>query len=254
MPATVLLLGSAHGRRGAMVTGPALDGQAPDLALHRAEIDQATGMLTVQLGVPAAEAFARLRAYAYAQDRRLADVAGDIVARRLRLHRDPGQDGGPMTCRQRGLASPAALPRVFLPRDEKVNQMDAELLSDTFVELADTMVADFDVIDFLHVLTDRSVAAAGRVRGRGCCWPTRAVSCAWWPPPARQPRLLELFQLQNDQGPCLDCFRTGRPVAAADLAGRGAALAPVRRPPPSRPGSPPCRRCRCGCATRSSAR
>ena len=42
-----------------------------------------------------AAAFARLRAYAYSQDRRLADVAGDIVARRLRLGRDPGQDGGP---------------------------------------------------------------------------------------------------------------------------------------------------------------
>jgi len=92
--ATVMLLGSAPG--GAAVDdGAGLDGQAPDLALHRAEIDQATGMLTVQLGVPAAEAFARLRAYAYAQDRRLADVAGDIVARRLRLHRDRGQDGGP---------------------------------------------------------------------------------------------------------------------------------------------------------------
>jgi AmiR/NasT family two-component response regulator len=52
-------------------------------------------MLTVQLGVPAGEAFARLRAYAYSQDRRLADVAGDIVARRLRLHRDQGQNGGP---------------------------------------------------------------------------------------------------------------------------------------------------------------
>jgi len=92
--ATVMLLGREHGgaENG---DGAALDGQAPDLALHRAEIDQATGMLTVQLGVPVAEAFARLRAYAYSQDRRLADVAGDIVARRLRLGRDPGQDGGP---------------------------------------------------------------------------------------------------------------------------------------------------------------
>lgn len=75
--------------------GAGLDGQAPDLALHRAEIDQGTGMLAVQLDVPAAAAVARLRAYAYCQDRRLADVAGDIVAWRLRLHRDPGQDGGP---------------------------------------------------------------------------------------------------------------------------------------------------------------
>jgi len=92
--ATVMLLGSAHGDAG-NGDGAAVDGQAPDLALHRAEIDQATGMLTVQLGVPVGEAFARLRAYAYSQDRRLADVAGDIVARRLRLGRDPGQDGGP---------------------------------------------------------------------------------------------------------------------------------------------------------------
>jgi hypothetical protein len=92
--ATVMLLGSAHGDAGDG-DGAVLDGQAPDLALHRAEIDQATGMLTVQLDVTAAAAFARLRAYAYSQDRRLADVAGDIVARRLRLGRDPGQDGGP---------------------------------------------------------------------------------------------------------------------------------------------------------------
>jgi len=91
--ATVMLLDSAHGdaENGA---GVLLNGQARDLALHRAEIDQATGMLTVQLGVQAGEAFARLRAYAYSQDRRLADVAGDIVGRRLRLHRDQGQDGG----------------------------------------------------------------------------------------------------------------------------------------------------------------
>jgi transcriptional regulator with GAF, ATPase, and Fis domain len=95
--------------------------------------------------------------------------------------------------------------------------MDAELLPETFVELTDTMVAGFDVIDFLHVLTDRSVqlldvSAAGLLladpRGE-----LRVVAAS-----SEAARLLELFQLQNDQGPCLDCFRTGRPVAAVDLA------------------------------------
>ena len=96
--ATVMVLGGVHGDGdgdGDGEAGTTLDGQAPDLALHRAEIDQATGMLTVQLDVSAGEAFARLRAYAYSQQRRLADVAGDIVARRLRLDRDPDQDGVP---------------------------------------------------------------------------------------------------------------------------------------------------------------
>ena len=93
--ATMLLLDTANGGGGSQATdGGALDGQPPDLALHRVEIDQATGMLMVQLGgVPAAEAFVRLRAYAYAQDRRLADVARDIVARRLRLNIDPEPGG-----------------------------------------------------------------------------------------------------------------------------------------------------------------
>jgi hypothetical protein len=93
--ATVLLLDGLGPDGDGAASGPVLDGQSPDLALHRAEIDQATGMLTVQLGVPMAEAFVRLRAYAYAQDRRLADVARDIVARRLRLQGDPGRGGCP---------------------------------------------------------------------------------------------------------------------------------------------------------------
>ncbi len=94
--------------------------------------------------------------------------------------------------------------------------MDGQLLADTFVELTDTMVADFDVIDFLHLLTDRSVAlldvsAAGLLladpRGE-----LRVLAAS-----SEAARVLELFQLQNDQGPCLDCFRAGQPVAAADL-------------------------------------
>lgn len=100
--ATMLLLdgaGSGDGAAGADGDGAGdgawLDGQSPDLALHRAEIDQATGMLTVQLGVSVTEAFARLRAYAYSEDRRLADVASDVIARRLRLHPDPEPGGVP---------------------------------------------------------------------------------------------------------------------------------------------------------------
>jgi len=78
--ATLLLL---YAQDQAAEAGPG--GQPADLALHRAEIDQATGMLTEQLGVGIAEAFIWLRAYAYAHDRALSDLARDIVARRLRL-------------------------------------------------------------------------------------------------------------------------------------------------------------------------
>jgi AmiR/NasT family two-component response regulator len=51
----------------------------------RAELFQAQGMVMVQLKVSLAEAMARMRAYAYANERRLGDVALDIVARRLRF-------------------------------------------------------------------------------------------------------------------------------------------------------------------------
>jgi len=94
--------------------------------------------------------------------------------------------------------------------------MDGQLLSETFVELTDTMVADFDVIDFLQVLTDRSaqlldVSAAGLLladqRGE-----LRVVAAS-----SEAARLLEQLQVQLGQGPCLDCFRSGRAVTATDL-------------------------------------
>jgi GAF domain/ANTAR domain len=55
---------------------------------YRAEMFQAQGMVMVQLGVSLAEAMARMRAYAYARERRLSDVARDIVARRLHFDSD----------------------------------------------------------------------------------------------------------------------------------------------------------------------
>ncbi|GGJ87330.1 GAF domain-containing protein [Pilimelia anulata] len=67
---------------------------------HNAVVHQATGMILVQAGISAEAAFVRLRAYAYAHDRRLSDVARDVVARRLRFHPEPhinteGRPDGP---------------------------------------------------------------------------------------------------------------------------------------------------------------
>jgi len=94
--------------------------------------------------------------------------------------------------------------------------MDSERLSATFVELADSLVADFDVIDFLHLLTTRctellDVTAAG-VLLADSAGDLRVLAAS-----NEQVRLVELFQLQNDQGPCLDCYRSGRQVNVAEL-------------------------------------
>ncbi len=71
-----------------------LAGALDDTSAHRAEVHQASGMVAVQLGLPVADAEARLRAHAYAADRSVADVARDVVARRLRLIDDGPPSSG----------------------------------------------------------------------------------------------------------------------------------------------------------------
>jgi hypothetical protein len=66
--------------------------QRDDPTAHQAPVHQATGLVLAQLGVSADVAFARLRAYAYAEDRRLGDVARDVLERRLRFEPDPPWD------------------------------------------------------------------------------------------------------------------------------------------------------------------
>ncbi len=90
------------------------------------------------------------------------------------------------------------------------------LLATTLVELADTLVDDFDVVDLLTTLADRcvdvlDVAAAGimLVAPEG---ELRAMASS-----SEAMRVVELFELQSKEGPCLDCYRTGRPVVNQDL-------------------------------------
>ena len=74
---TTLLDGQAQAPPGAAADG--LD----EVMEQRAELFQAQGMVAVQLGISLADAMARLRAYAYAEDKALGEVARDVLARRL---------------------------------------------------------------------------------------------------------------------------------------------------------------------------
>ncbi|MFI6244407.1 GAF and ANTAR domain-containing protein [Micromonospora sp. NPDC050795] len=94
--------------------------------------------------------------------------------------------------------------------------MSESQLTDVLVEMADTLVDDFDVLDFLHVLTKRCVELLG-VSAAGLLLTDQQGALQVVAASSERTRLLELFQLQTDQGPCLDCFRTGGPVSVADL-------------------------------------
>jgi GAF domain-containing protein len=95
--------------------------------------------------------------------------------------------------------------------------MNQQLLAKTFVELADNLVADFDLIDFLRLLTDRCVSMLD-ASAAGVLLADRDGELRVMAASDEQVRLLELFQLQNDEGPCLECFSTGTPVIVPDLA------------------------------------
>jgi GAF domain-containing protein len=86
----------------------------------------------------------------------------------------------------------------------------------TFLELADTLIPDFDIIDSLTALTARCVeildTAAIGILLADADGDLHVIAAS-----SEQARLLELFQLQNDEGPCLEAFASGDPVINTDL-------------------------------------
>ncbi len=91
----------------------------------------------------------------------------------------------------------------------------------SLVEMADTLVDDYDVIDLLTGLADRCVSLLG-MSAAGVMLASPAGSLELAASSSEAMRLLELFELQEQEGPCLDAFRTGRPVEHENLeAGTG---------------------------------
>ncbi len=92
----------------------------------------------------------------------------------------------------------------------------------TLVELADTLVADFDVVELLTLLTDRCVEVLG-VGAAGIMLVGPEGDLRVMASSSEAMRVLELFEIQAQEGPCLDCHRSGQAVMNRDLQATGGA-------------------------------
>jgi len=95
--------------------------------------------------------------------------------------------------------------------------VSADRLAKVFVEVADTLVDEFDLIDFLHMLAERTADLIG-ASAVGLMLADQHGRLEFVAASNENTRLLELFQVQNREGPCLDAFSTASPVINADLA------------------------------------
>jgi GAF domain-containing protein len=94
-------------------------------------------------------------------------------------------------------------------------------LADVFVEVADTLVDEFDVVEFLHNLALHTADVTGTA-AVGLMLSDHAGALQFMASSTADAKVLDLFQLQHAEGPCVDCHRTGEPTLVDDLAGAGA--------------------------------
>ncbi|EXG79229.1 GAF and ANTAR domain-containing protein [Cryptosporangium arvum] len=94
--------------------------------------------------------------------------------------------------------------------------VSAERLASVFVEFADTLTEQFDLLEFLHMLTGRTADLVGAA-AVGLVLANKNGNLEFIAGSDEKAKLLELFQLQNREGPCQEAYRTGRPVVNVDL-------------------------------------
>ena len=127
-----------------------------------------------------------------------------------------------------------------------------ERLADVFVDVADTLVTDFDLIDFLHTVAGHAAEVTGTA-AVGLMLSDSEGQLHYMAASSESAKLLELLQLQNSEGPCLECFQSGDPLPRPTSGWRTTA----GRSSPAARWARECSRCTrspCACATRSSAR
>jgi GAF domain-containing protein len=90
----------------------------------------------------------------------------------------------------------------------------------TMVDLADSLVDDFDIVDLLTTLSDRCVEVFD-IAAAGIMLAAPEGDLRLMTASSEAMRIVELFELQAHEGPCLDCYLSGRPVVNQNLAAAG---------------------------------
>jgi transcriptional regulator with GAF, ATPase, and Fis domain len=94
--------------------------------------------------------------------------------------------------------------------------ISAERLAEVFVQVADTLVDEFDLIEFLQMVTSHTSELVD-ARDAGLLLADHQGRLQLMAASDERTQMLELFQVQTVEGPCQDCYRQGEPVVNADL-------------------------------------
>lgn len=97
-----------------------------------------------------------------------------------------------------------------------MSTISPERLAEVFIEMADTLVDDFDLIEFLQAVTSHTSELVD-ARAAGLLLADHHGHLQVMAASDERAEMLELFQVQISEGPCLDCFRQAEPVVNSDL-------------------------------------